>query len=210
MEDDVANHCFEPFFTTKPGGSGTGLGLSMVYGFIKQSGGDIDIESEIGKGTSLSIYLPRSAPVDRHEDRQTSVGMEKGVGNETILVTEDDAAVRRVAVNLLGNLGYKTFEAENAEDALQILEKKSEIDLLFTDIVLPGKVNGRELAKQARQLRPDLKILYTTGYSRPDVLNDLMIGRDANLIQKPYRPERLAELVRERLDRIPQGGDVAE
>jgi CheY-like chemotaxis protein len=196
---------FEPYFTTKGVGHGTGLGLSMVYGFVKQSGGHIKIYSEVGHGTTVRFYLPREtaggaaavvAPPDQAPAAATLAG-----GEETILVVEDNELVRRTVVKQLGSLGYKVIEAEHGEAGLAILEKPEiKIDLLFTDIVMPGKLDGYELAKLALAGRPKIKILLTSGFPG-DTLN--YIGKHAahmSLLGKPYRKNDLAQEVRRILD----------
>jgi PAS domain S-box-containing protein len=201
MTAEVASQSFEPFITTKPSGSGTGLGLSMVYGFINQSGGYVDIESEVGKGTTLRILLPRihetpSAALAPVVDSDTQLR-----GTETILVTEDDDAVRRVAVELLASLGYRIFEARDANEAVRILEDNPNIDLLFTDVILPGKLDGPHLARLAQSIRPGLKVLFVTGYSQPGALEEFRGDGSGKLMRKPYEPEQLALVVRRELDR---------
>ncbi len=153
----------EPFFTTKPEGQGTGLGLSMVYGFVKQSGGHLKIYSEVGHGTTVRIYLPR---VEREEDKVAEVdaGPVKG-GSETILVAEDDEEVRNTVVELLAALGYQVLKAKDAVGALAIIDSGVPIDLLFTDVVMPGALRSPELALKARERLPDIAVLFTSGYT---------------------------------------------
>lgn len=200
MSQEVARRIFEPFFTTKKAGEGTGLGLSMVYGFIRQSGGHIHCYSEEGHGTVFRIYLPkiRSAEEDAAMG-ETSTSLPKG--DETILVVEDDPEVRVVAINMLGRLGYKTFEAANGQQALQILKQEHKnISLIFTDIVMPGGMNGADLAKKAQEYYPEIKALYTSGYTEnaiPDY--QLVVGEE--IIGKPYSKETLAKKIRQILDR---------
>ena len=167
MSEDVRKRAFEPFFTTKPAGVGTGLGLSMVYGFVKQSGGNVQIESEAGQGTAIRIFLPMAEPPVRKtaagRSAQTADGMPEG--SESILVVEDDARVRKVTVARLRSLGYQVIVADNAADGLDALGRHPEIELVFTDIVMPGGMNGDALAKAARTARPDIKVLFTSGYA---------------------------------------------
>jgi PAS domain S-box-containing protein len=200
MPPDVVERAFEPFFTTKGVGHGSGLGLSMVYGFVKQSGGHVKIYSEAGHGTSIKLYLPRAAAAaaTRAETRDRS--SEPGaVGRETILVVEDDAAVRTVAISILEGLGYAVQQADDGHAALEILGRAGEIDLLFTDLVMPNGMNGRELLRKAREHRPGLKALFTSGYSE-----HVIAGRESDagvpLLGKPYRKQQLAEAVRSVLD----------
>ncbi|MCB9959653.1 MAG: PAS domain S-box protein [Rhodospirillaceae bacterium] len=192
---------FQPFFTTKPKGRGTGLGLSMVYGFIKQTGGHIQIYSEVGHGTTVKLYLPRSkAKGESTQLRRVEVAEPVG-GRETILVTEDDPAVRDVAVELLSDLGYRVLAAENGPAALKLLRETPNIDLLFSDVVMPGGMNGVDLADQVHLERPAVKILFASGYTEAAATR-LDSERFAGaLITKPYRREALAKRVREILDK---------
>jgi hypothetical protein len=156
MSRDALEHAFEPFFTTKPTGRGTGLGLSQVYGFVRQSAGHVRIYSEIGEGTIVKLYLPRhmgSAHADDATDRTASAG---AIGGETILVVEDDEALRLYAVEVLSELGYRTLNAANGKAALEMLDREPDIDLLFTDVVMPGGMNGRQFADEAMKRRPGL------------------------------------------------------
>jgi CheY-like chemotaxis protein len=200
MPPDVIEHAFEPFFTTKPAGSGTGLGLSMVYGFIKQSGGYIDIDSKLGQGTTITMHLPRTS---RPEDKRPVPADHRrwlAKGEETILVTEDDAAVRRVAVRILTKLGYTTREASNGAEALEILERDRSIDMLVADIVLSGGLNGAQLAREAQARLPKLKLLFASGYSQPAVLRETEGAGSIPLLSKPYDAEELGKLIRRLLD----------
>jgi CheY-like chemotaxis protein len=197
MSKEVLEHAFEPFFTTKPTGHGTGLGLSQVYGFVKQSGGHVRLYSEPGQGTTVKIYLRRL--LSDFED-ETSVGtVPDGRGNETVLVVEDDANVREYSAELLRELGYVVVEAEDAPSALRQIERLESVDLLFTDIGLPG-MNGRELAEEARRRRPQIKVLYTTGYARNAVVHHGRLDPDVQLIAKPFTYADLASKIRQVLD----------
>jgi CheY-like chemotaxis protein len=199
MSDEVRQRAFEPFFTTKPTGSGTGLGLSMVYGFVRQSGGNIQIYSELERGTSVRIFLPLA------ESGQTSGESSSGAaetaalprGSETILVVEDDARVRRVTTARLRSLGYEAIEADSGIAALRLLAAHPTIAMLFTDVVMPGGMNGDELAEAALGVKPDLKVLFTSGYAEPSVAR-LAAGA---WLKKPYTAADLAEKVREILSR---------
>ncbi|WP_183930778.1 hybrid sensor histidine kinase/response regulator [Rhizobium mongolense] len=202
MSDEVKEHAFEPFFTTKDVGSGTGLGLSMVYGFVKQSGGHLQLYSEVGRGTTIRIYLPWVQAAASKADMADTGSEPRDVlpgGTETVLVVEDDARVRRVAVARLSSMGYKVIEASNARAALEVLAEDPTIALLFTDIIMPGGMTGDELAKEARVVRSDLKILFTSGYAEPS-----LGGRDfatpGSWLRKPYTAKDLAVRVRELLD----------
>lgn len=199
MNEDVKRHAFEPFFTTKGTGAGTGLGLSMVYGFVKQSGGHIQLYSEPDRGTSVRLFLPAA----QGEDQLAQVGEGEDAGHdriptgrETILVVEDDARVRRVVVSRLQDAGYSVIEAEAGARALQLLAEHPEVSLVFTDMIMPGGMNGDELAQHVRALRPDVKMLFTSGYAEPSAA-----GRAAgSWLQKPYTARELALRLRELLD----------
>jgi signal transduction histidine kinase/CheY-like chemotaxis protein len=200
MSDAVVAQAFEPFFTTKPVGQGTGLGLSQVYGFVKQSGGHVRIYSELGHGTTIRIYLPRllrSQPVDAREDQPFVL---EGTFAETILVTEDDPDVRTYSVEALQELGYRVLEAADGPSSLQILERDPHIDLLFTDVVLPGGMTGAQLAAQARGRWPRLKVLFTTGYARNAIVHHGRLDPGVELITKPFTIAELAARVREVLE----------
>ena len=198
MTKEVIDQAFEPFFTTKQSGQGTGLGLSQVYGFVKQSGGHVKIYSEVGEGTTVKIYLPRS--VGKAAAAEPARGEpSRGRSGECILVVEDDADVRGYVVETLGALGYDVLEAAAAEGALHLLRDNKNIRLLLTDIVMPG-MNGRKLAEEARQLQPSLKILYMTGYSRNAIVHQGRLDPGVDLIQKPLTSEHLAGAVRKVLD----------
>ncbi len=197
---DHINRVIEPFFTTKEKGKGTGLGLSMVYGFVKQSLGHLRIYSEPGEGTTVRIYLPRAdgsatnaspEPKDRHA----------ASGSELILLVEDDDLVRRFARQQVQALGYDVITAANGPDALKLLRERTDIDLLFTDIVMPGGMSGRELADAALHLRPGLKVLYTSGYTENAIVHHGRLDPGVRLLSKPYRREDLAAALRETLDR---------
>jgi CheY-like chemotaxis protein len=201
MPPDVVERVFEPFFTTKEVGKGTGLGLSMVYGFVKQSRGHVKVYSEVGHGTSIKLYLPR-AEVPAGEAAQANARpVANPGGSESILVVEDSATVRSMSAGILRALGYRVREAEDGVTALTILREPGEIDLLFTDLIMPNGIDGQELWRQARVLRPGLRALFTSGYSE-----QFLKGRGATeagvpLLNKPYRTRALAEAVRAVLDR---------
>jgi PAS domain S-box-containing protein len=199
MAPDILARVFEPFFTTKAPGEGTGLGLSMVYGFIRQSQGHIKIYSEPGVGTTVRLYLPRARdaaePIVASDATPAAVG-----GGERILVVEDNPDVRRVVVAQLEGLGYRTIEADNADGALAILRQGEAVDLLFTDIVMPGRLNGTELARAARALRPGLKVLLTSGFAKAAVEPGAQSPDVRTLLSKPYRKTELAARLRGVLD----------
>jgi PAS domain S-box-containing protein len=201
MDEDTAAKAVEPFFTTKEVGKGTGLGLSMVYGFIKQSGGHLKIYSEPGEGTTVKIYLPRlvgevaAAAEDEHPAAPAAVG------EETILVCEDDEEVRAYSVEVLRELGYHVLEAADGPAALALLRNESStVDLLFTDVVLPGGMTGAELAKEAAAIRPGLKTLFTTGYARNAIVHHGRLDAGVQLITKPFSYADLATRIRDILD----------
>jgi PAS domain S-box-containing protein len=197
MSEEVRRRAFEPFFTTKVTGGGTGLGLSMVYGFVKQSGGNIQIYSELERGTSVRIFLPLAEAVQTSDELGPGAA-EMGVmprGSEAILVVEDDARVRRVTTARLRSLGYQVIEADNGAAALALLDAHPKIAMIFTDVVMPGGMNGDELAEAALSERPDLKILFTSGYAEPAVARQ-GLGAGAWL-KKPYTAAELAEKIRE-------------
>ncbi len=202
---EVLDRVFEPFFTTKPRGEGSGLGLAMVHGFVKQSGGHIRIYSEQGHGTTVKIYLPRSAQADQvaatpagKPPRPAPTPTAKD--GETILLVEDNDGVRDYAKEVLETLGYRVIEASNAKDALGVIDTSSRVDLLFTDVVLPGAGNGRVLATKAREKYPNLPVLYTTGYTRNAIVHQGRLDADVSLLNKPYTQQALARKIRDVLD----------
>jgi CheY-like chemotaxis protein len=197
---DLLEKIFDPFFTTKPEGHGTGLGLSMVHGFVKQSGGHIKIYSELGRGTTVRIYLPRSKQV---EDAKADVESSSVIGgNEQILVVEDDDEVRNTAVSMLGELGYQVLQAKTPDRALAIVESGVAIDLLFTDVVMPGQLKSADLARIARQAVPGLAVLFTSGYANNAVVYGGRIAEGADLLTKPYSMEELARKLRHVLRKL--------
>lgn len=198
MTKPVLERAFEPFFTTKEVGKGSGLGLSMVYGFAKQSNGHVTIYSEPGLGTTVRIYLP--AVLAKTQDVPLAVDKEvTDSGSETVLVVEDDPFVRSYAVMSLESLGYKVVSAVDGREALQTLATTAHIDLLFTDVVMPGGVNGWELAGLARKDRPELRVLLTSGYALETLAANGHVRQGALILEKPYRKAELARLVREAL-----------
>jgi CheY-like chemotaxis protein len=201
MTREVLEHAFEPFFTTKEAGQGTGLGLSQVYGFVKQSGGNVKIYSEPDEGTSIRMYFPRyhgAAQPSMESVEQPLAGSET---TETILLVEDDPDLRTYVTDVLRDLNYRVVSAGTAQAALTILLQENEqINLLLTDVVMPG-INGRELGRRAQQIRPHLKILYMTGYSRNAVVHQGRLDEGVDLLEKPISQAKLALKVRELLDR---------
>ena len=194
MTPEVLEHVFEPFFTTKPEGQGTGLGLSMVYGFVKQSGGHIKIYSEPGQGTTIRLYLPR---IRQEEDLATEIepGPAAG-GSETIMVVEDDEDVRTIVVDMLTELGYRVLKAKDAQGALAIVESGMAVDLLFTDVVMPGLLRSPELARKARERIPGIAVLFTSGYTENAIVHGGKLDDGIELLSKPYAREALARKIR--------------
>jgi PAS domain S-box-containing protein len=201
MNEETLARVFEPFFTTKASGRGTGLGLSQVSGFVRQSGGHIRIYSEVGEGTSVKVYLPR-APADAAErpESEPLLGASTEGGAETILVVEDHEELRAFSAGVLRELGYNVVEASSGRLALEVLQTRSNLDLLFTDMVLPDGMSGRELADEARRRQPGLKVLFTTGYTRNAVVHNGKLDAGVNLISKPFTYDQLAAKVRTLLD----------
>jgi CheY-like chemotaxis protein len=192
----VRDKVFEPFFTTKGTGKGTGLGLSMVYGFVKQSNGHVNLYSEVGHGTTVKLYLPRI-----EEEALASVTPAPAAavpgGNERILVVEDDALVRNYVVAQLQSLGYRTLSAGSGLEALALVDGGAEFDLLFTDVIMPGGMNGRQLAHEAVKRRPSLSVLYTSGYTDSAMVHQGRLEPGVALLNKPYRKAELAKKIRE-------------
>jgi signal transduction histidine kinase len=198
MDPDVAARAFEPFFTTKEVGKGTGLGLSQVYGFVKQSGGHIEIESTPGVGTTFRLYLPRCEDIRNTKDAGIQAVGNAPTGNETVLVVEDNAEVLELAVATISELGYKVLTAPDGPSALDIMRGNKAIDLLFSDVVMPGGMNGFELVNEARNIRSDLKVLMTSGYA--NVHRPGSNRPDVPLLLKPYKYGDLARSIRMTLD----------
>lgn len=200
---DKIEKVFEPFFTTKPAGQGTGLGLAMIHGFVKQSGGHIRIYSEIGQGTAVKIYLPRLNQSDSSVTRAATgkrAALRPGNG-ETILLVEDDDGVRSYAVEVLREAGYRIIEASDAESALRHFSNAEAIDLLFTDVVLGGTMNGRQLADAVAKLRPELPVVFTTGYTRNAIVHHGRLDAGVTLLSKPYASADLLEIISASIDR---------
>jgi PAS domain S-box-containing protein len=196
MSQDVLDKVFEPFFTTKDVGKGTGLGLSMVYGFVKQSGGHIRIYSEVGHGTTIKLYLP---PGRGQVEAAPAAASSLSLGNETVLVVEDDALVRNFVTAQLQSLGYRTVAAANGPAALNLIEGGQAFDLLFTDVIMPGGMSGRELSEKVLKLRPGIKVLYTSGYTDNAIVHQGRLDPGVLLLTKPYRKSQLANMIRRAL-----------
>jgi PAS domain S-box-containing protein len=200
MDFETVQRAFEPFFTTKPVGKGTGLGLSQVYGFVKQSGGHVKIYSEVGQGTTVKMYFPRLQGSIKEVDMQPPAAVPEGTREEFILVVEDEDGVRIQSVEALRELGYRVSEACDGPSALEMLERETRVDLLFTDVVLPGGMTGAQLAARACELHPALKVLFTTGYARNAIFHHGRLDKGVHLITKPFSFTDLAAKVRDVLD----------
>ena len=200
MTTDVIDKVFEPFFTTKPTGQGSGLGLSQVYGFVKQSNGHVRIYSEPGAGTTVKVYLPRTMSAEASATPQTAQQIPQGSGDTVILVVEDDPNVRSLTVDMLRRLNYQVVAASDGVAALHTLDTRPDIALVFTDVGLPGRYNGRQLAEAAQQRRPGLKVLFTTGYARNAIIHHGRLDSGLDLIVKPFSYASLAFKVRAVLD----------
>jgi CheY-like chemotaxis protein len=200
MTTDVMAKAFDPFFTTKEIGHGTGLGLSQVYGFVKQSRGHVKIYSEVGEGTTVKIYLPRHHAEGAEGQSDVIPPAVRGRRSETVLVVEDDEDVRSYSSDTLRDLGYEVIEAPNGRAALQILNSHPEVTVMFSDIGLPGGMNGRQLAEEARRRRPSLKVLFTTGYARNAIVHDGRLDPGVELLPKPFTQAALAAKLRDIID----------
>jgi CheY-like chemotaxis protein len=201
MPPDVLARVFEPFFTTKPIGQGTGLGLSMIYGFAKQSGGHVRIHSQVGQGTEVSLYVPRHPDEAAQEALETLEGLPvsrlQGEG-EILLVVEDDPAVRMIVIDELNELGYTTLEAMDGPTAIPILQSSQKIDLLISDVGLPG-MNGRQIAEIGRQHRPGLPVLFMTGYAQSAAARSEFLAPGMEMISKPFSMDEMAAKIRDML-----------
>jgi PAS domain S-box-containing protein len=202
MAPEVARRAFDPFFTTKDVGKGSGLGLSMVYGFTQQSGGQVKLDSEPGRGSTVVLYLPRAlAPDTVKSEPATAPG--QPTGSENILVVEDDPGVREFAVRYLRGLGYRVTAAETGLQALALLDQDPAPDLLFSDVILPGNMTGEELAEKVRLRMPSIKVLFTSGYTSDHLMRDGRLPEGVHLLDKPYKSHQLAAMVRRVLDQRP-------
>lgn len=196
MTPEVLANAFDPFFTTKGSGSGSGLGLSMVYGFVSQSSGHIRIDSTVGKGTAIELFLPRTFAEARAKTSQDKTASPRG-NNEVVLVVEDDDDLRELAVLLLDRMGYKTYQAADGHSAVALMRKVDHLDLVFTDVVLPYGMSGIDAAREARTLFPAIKILFTSGYTESEVLGKELEKGNVEMITKPYRTDVLARRLQE-------------
>jgi PAS domain S-box-containing protein len=200
MARETVAHAFEPFFTTKEIGQGTGLGLSQVYGFIKQSGGHVKIYSEVGEGTTVKLYLPRHRGAENVIDERPEAYQLPRGRSELVLVVEDDPDVRDYTVEMVGDLGYSVLSAPDGASALRLLDSHRQVSLLFTDVGLPGGMNGRQLAEQALRRQPRLKVLYTTGYARNAIVNQGRLDPAVEVVFKPFTYSDLATKIRHVLE----------
>jgi PAS domain S-box-containing protein len=197
MSPQVMARAFDPFYTTKPTGQGTGLGLSMVYGFAKQSGGQVRLYSEIDQGTTVRLYLPRhSGDMDEEVDQQTRELVPHAEANETVLLVDDEATIRMVVTDVLNELGYSVIEASDSASGLRILQSEVRIDLLITDVGLPGGLNGRQMADAARDKRPALKVLFITGYAENAVIGSGRLHPGMHVLAKPFAMDQLASRIK--------------
>jgi CheY-like chemotaxis protein len=203
MPPEVVERAVEPFFTTKEVGKGSGLGLSMIYGFAKQSRGHLKIYSEVGHGTTVRVYLPRMAERDVAPAAENA-GSDHPRGGEIVLVVEDDADVRRHVVSQVKDLGYRVIEAADGPQALRLLDDGAPVDLLFTDVVMPEGMTGRQLADAAILRRPNLKIVFTSGYTENAIVHQGKLDPGVHFLVKPYRRQDLARKLREALDATSQ------
>jgi CheY-like chemotaxis protein len=201
MDAATVAQVLDPFFTTKPPGEGTGLGLPQVYGFVKQSGGHLKIYSEVGEGTTVKLYLPRSLAQETIQPRpMPAIAV---TGTETVLLVDDDEIVRTTVAMMMEDLGYTIIEAGSGAEALSILERGDKVDLLFTDVVMPGAVNGRQLADRARDLDSNLRVLFTSGYTENAIVHNGQLDAGTELLSKPYNRDQLAAKLRRVLDGDP-------
>ncbi|WEZ85547.1 ATP-binding protein (plasmid) [Rhizobium sp. 32-5/1] len=203
MSPETVARAFEPFFTTKPTGLGTGLGLSMIYGFARQSGGGVRISSKDGEGTNVTLYLPRHEVAEAPEvvEEQTMEGMFPPSGH-TILVIDDEALIRMLVVDTLQELGYETLEAGDGPQGMRLLRSHARIDLLVTDVGLPNGMNGRQVADAARELRPGLKVMFMTGYAENAVLDRGHLDADMQIMTKPFQMDDFIQRIRDMVGQV--------
>jgi nitrogen-specific signal transduction histidine kinase/CheY-like chemotaxis protein len=196
MSPETMKRIFEPFFTTKEVGKGSGLGLSMVYGFIKQSGGHVSVSSEVGRGTTVTLFLPRAKAPAAIPEEPPMDALGDTLENKIVLVVEDEARLRKVARKMLKKMGLQVAEADSMKEALQRIEQLQRVDILFTDLELPEGMVGAELAEEVRKLHPDIKIIYTTGYAKDTVLRNGQLRAEIPMISKPYSRSELARALK--------------
>jgi CheY-like chemotaxis protein len=201
MAPEVMARVFEPFFTTKPIGEGTGLGLSMIYGFAQQSGGQVRIYSELGQGTTVCLYLPRHyGEVVDDETLSSVTDLPRSEQGETVLIVDDEPTVRMLVSDILEDLGYTAIEAGDSAAGLKVLQSDVRIDLLITDVGLPGGMNGRQMADAARVARPDLKVLFITGYAENAILGNGHLAPGMAVLTKPFAIEAMAARIRSMIE----------
>jgi CheY-like chemotaxis protein len=211
MTADVAAKAFEPFFTTKPEGKGTGLGLSMVYGFVKQSAGHVKIYSEPGHGTTVRLYLPKATETEISQAEQMEAFVELQHGGATVLVVEDETAVRDIASTALRDLGYNVLEAADGEEAMRVFDAHAgRVDLLLSDVVLPGKVHSRDMVDRITSLQPEIRVLYMSGYSENAIIHHGRLDEGVQLISKPFKREQLTRKVAQVLGLAKKSGKAAD
>ena len=199
MPPDVVARAFDPFYTTKPIGQGTGLGLSMIYGFVRQSGGQVRIYTEVGNGTTMCLYLPRYLGVPDHEIVEVTEEPDQGFG-ETVLIVDDEATVRMLVTEVLSENAYRVLEAHDGSSAMRILDSGQRIDLLITDVGLPGNMNGRQIADAARMKLPALRVLFITGYAENAAIGNGYLESGMQILAKPFPMSTLAQKVRQMLE----------
>ena len=200
MPADVVERAFDPFFTTKPLGAGTGLGLSMIYGFVRQSGGHAKIYSEPGQGTTVCLYLPRHVGEEAAETAAGPQAAPRAEQGQTVLVVDDEPTVRMLVVDVLEELGYLALEAEDGRSGMKVLESSRRVDLLITDVGLPGGMNGRQLADAACATRPGLKVLFITGYAEKAVIGSGQLSAGMHVMTKPFSLDTLASRIKRIID----------
>jgi signal transduction histidine kinase/CheY-like chemotaxis protein len=202
MTPEVIARAFDPFFTTKPIGQGTGLGLSMVYGFVRQSGGQVRIYSEVGRGTTMCLYLPRHyGDASEVPTITSSTASARAPTGKTVLIVDDEPSVRMLVTDVLEELGYASIEAADGPAGLRILESEAVVDLLITDVGLPGGINGRQLADAARVTRPELKVLFITGYAENAIIGNGQLAPDMHVLTKPFMMDTLTRRIRDIVER---------
>jgi CheY-like chemotaxis protein len=199
MPPEVAARAFEPFFTTKPRGEGTGLGLSMVYGFVRQSGGQVRIDSEAGRGATVTLYLPRFVGEIEEDVPEDEAQLDQAAG-ETVLVIDDEETIRSLVRDVLEEAGYTVLEAPDGPRGLELLQSRAVVDMLITDVGLPGGVNGRQVADAARLTRPALKTLFITGFAENAAVDRDQLEPGMQVITKPFAMSAMVQKVREMLD----------
>jgi CheY-like chemotaxis protein len=203
MPPEVIRRAFDPFFTTKPTGKGTGLGLSMIHGFVRQSGGQVRIYSEVGQGTTICLYLPRHYGANEEAAIRAEMAEAPPVGaGETVLVVDDEPTVRILVAEVLEEFGYVSIEAADGAAGLKVLQSSAPVDLLITDVALPGGMNGRQLADAARTLRPDLRVLFITGYAENALIGNGHLEPNMQVITKPFTMETLASRIKDMLSQV--------